>query len=502
MPDSINMLELTGIHKTFPGVQALRGVDLCVSKGEVHALLGENGAGKTTLMNIVYGLYQPDSGQIAFCGNEVKVGSPKEAISLGIGMVHQHFKVIPAFTVQENIIMGLKTKSYPMLNFREVQGRLAQLSERYGFQVQPEVLVSSLTIGEKQRLEILKAIYRDAKLLILDEPTTVLTVQEVQMLFSNIRMMIQDGRTVILISHKLDEVLDIADRITVLRNGGKIGTVNRREADKNQLARMMVGHDLILDFGLDAKKPGKPLLEVRHLTAFRKDGRKALDDVNLELREGEILGLAGISGNGQRELVDCILGINRRNSGDILLNNCPISKMDSRARFDAGLAHIPEDRFAMGILPSFPLFLNLILGLHRKRRFARYGMLKLKETKRNAEQQIAEYNIKTPSSLLPIKNLSGGNIQKVIIAREFSKEPQVLIADKPTIGLDVAATDYIHQKLLELKNQQRAILLISEDLDEIFQFSDRIAIITRGKIVSIDHKEHLNKESVGLQMTA
>lgn len=495
------ILRMENIKKSFGGVQALKGVEFSVRRGEVHALLGENGAGKTTLVNTLYGICQPDDGSICFCGRTVNIKSPKDAISLGIGMVHQHFKLIPALTVQENIILGLKTAGYPLLSFKKVQERLKVLSKQYGMEIDPKALVSELSIGERQRVEILKAIYRDAQLLILDEPTAVFSSQEVETLFTNIRLMIQDGRTVVLIIHKLDEVMEIAERITILRNGNRVGTLHKQEVTKNQLAKMMVGHEVELRRNGGQYEPGKKILEIRDLTAYRKDGRKALDGVNLDVREGEILAIAGISGNGQRELVDSILFKDSQINGEIWINGKPVNHLDTSSRFKAGLACIPEDRIGMGVLPGFSIAENLILGMHYHHPYTRHGLMQSPEIQRNAETLIKEFDIRTPSSYLQTRNLSGGNIQKVISAREFSKDPQILIADNPTMGLDIAATDYIHRKLIELKKQRRAVLLISEDLDEILELGDRIAVIARGRIVCVEEKGKLNREQIALKMT-
>jgi general nucleoside transport system ATP-binding protein len=497
------ILRMVNIQKSFPGVHALKGVNFCARSGEVHALLGENGAGKTTLVNILYGTHQADSGSIFFSGQKVNIKSPRDAIRLGIGMVHQHFKLIPALSVQENIILGLKTSGYPVLKFREVQERLNRLSEQYSLEVDPKALVSSLTIGERQRVEILKAIYRNARLLILDEPTAVFTAQEVEGLFSNIHLLIEGGCTVILIIHKLDEVMEIAERITVLRYGSFVETISKEGASKKQLARMMVGHEVNYEHHASESRPGKAILEIKKLTTYREDGRKALDNVSLDVRSGEILALAGISGNGQRDLVNSILfKISKRSLGDILIGGHSIRHLDTSSRIKAGLACIPEDRLGMGILPDFPITSNLALGMHDRRPFARHGLIQHNELSKNADTLIDEFDIRTPSRNLPARNLSGGNIQKMVSARELSKKPQVLIADKPTIGLDIGATDFIRQKLVGLKEQRKAVLLISEDLDEIFQISDRIAVISRGRIVHIDKKENLNREMVGLKMTA
>ena len=493
-------MRMQGIVKRFPGVLANDHVDFDVRSGEVHALLGENGAGKSTLMRQLYGLYKPDEGQILINGEERRFNSPLDAINAGIGMIHQHFMLVPNLTVVENIALGLKSSRGPVLDLDRVEKRVQGLSEQYGLKVDTRAYVWQLAVGEQQRVEIIKALYRGAALLILDEPTAVLTPQEVDDLFVTLRQMASDGHALIFISHKLHEVLAISNRVTVLRDGHLIGTVPTSEATKQSLARMMVGRDVVLEYERQATDEGEVRLKVEDVKALSDEGTPALRGVSLEVRAGEILGLAGVSGNGQRELAQTIFGLRPATSGQVLLDgeNVMGKKVsDLNAR---GLAYIPEERMLDGVITDFTVAENIVLQDHGQRPFARSIFLNGRAIGRTCGDLIKSFDIKTPSSDTPIKSLSGGNIQKVILARELRRKPRVLLAAQPTRGVDIGATEYIHRCLLDERAKGTATLLISEDLDEILALSDRIAVIYEGEIVGVVNRADADVETLGLMM--
>jgi len=487
------------ITKTFPGVLANDRVNFEVRAGEVHALLGENGAGKTTLMNILYGLYQPDSGEIWIKGKRVQIRSPRDAIALGIGMVHQHFKLVLPHTVAENVALGLKGTPF-WSPARVVGKKLRELSERYGLPVDPERRVWELSAGEQQRVEILKALIRGAEVLILDEPTSVLTPQEVHELFKVLGRMKAEGHGIIFISHKLDEVLSVADRITVMRRGRVVGTVLAKEATKEELARMMVGREVVFRLTKNVCRPGEAALRVEDLYARNDRGLLALKGVTFHVCRGEILGIAGIAGNGQRELVEVLAGLRRAERGKVFLLGKEVTNRSPRLLSDLGCAHVPEERIRMGIVPALSVEENLVLKKHHRPPFCRGLFLNLRAVRTFAAKAVEEYGIMTPSLRTPAKLLSGGNIQRLILARELSGSPAVVIAAHPTYGLDVGATEQIRQLLLRERDAGAAVLLVSEDLEEIMELSDRIAVMFRGEIMGIIPAAEATLEEIGLMM--
>ena len=488
------MLAMKGIVKRFGNVVANDHVDFEVRRGEIHGLLGENGAGKTTLMNILFGLYQPDEGEIFFEGRKVEFKCPRDAISAGIGMVHQHFMLVPKMTVLHNLILGYRTPSDPLIDEKWVERRVDSLSERYGITIPLYEKIMNLSVGEEQRVEILKALFRDVRLLILDEPTAVLTPPEVQSLFSALKSMTEEGLTVIFITHKLKEALSITDRITVLRRGKKVGTVETAETNERELAKMMVGREVVMRVKKPSVKIGDEVLRVHDLWVKNDRGLFAVKGVSFTIREGEILGIAGVSGNGQRELEEAIAGIRKIHKGKVYLRNREITKSGGRDE----IAHIPEDRIGVGLAPSLTVMENLMLKDFRK--YRRGLSLDFGEMEKVAERLVEEFSVKTPSVHVPASTLSGGNIQRLILAREFSRKPRLIVASQPTRGLDVAGIEYVRNRLLDSAKKGCAILLISEDLDEIFQLSDRIAVMYEGEIKGMFSREEASYETVGYLM--
>ena len=493
------MLVMRDIVKTFPGVVANDHVSLEVQAGEIHALLGENGAGKTTLMNILYGLYRPDSGEIYVKGKRVHIRSPRDAIAHGIGMVHQHFKLVRPHTVAENVALGLAGTPF-WQPARVVERGLKELSERYGLPVDPRARVWQLSAGEQQRVEILKALYRGAEILILDEPTSVLTPQETAELFKVLLHMKQEGHAVIFITHKLSEVMEVADRVTVMRRGKVVGTLPTAETDKGSLARMMVGREVVFRLSKGECHPGEEALVVEDLHALSDRGIPALRGVSFTVRRGEILGIAGVAGNGQRELVEVITGLRRAQRGRIIVLGKDLTNRSARRIADAGVAHIPEERLRMGIVPGMSIEDNLILKKHHRPPFSRGPLLQLRKVHAFAKRVIEEYDIMTPSPGTPAKLLSGGNIQRLILARELSGQPGLVVAAHPTYGLDVGATEQIRQLLIKQRDSGVGVLLVSEDLEEIMALSDRIAVMFRGEIMGIVSASEAKIEEIGLMM--
>jgi len=497
-PDGI-ALRMVDITKAFPGVVANDRVTFEVRRGEVHALLGENGAGKTTLMNILYGLYQADSGEIYLYGKRVRIRSPRDAIRHKIGMVHQHFKLVPRHTVAENVVLGLEGS--PFLNpARSVERRIVELGERYGLKVDPKAYIWQLSAGEQQRVEIIKALVRGADILILDEPTSVLTPQEAEELFKILRRMVEEGHSVIFITHKLDEVMAVADRVTVMRRGKVVATLPTAGVDKPTLAKMMVGREVVFRLQKAVCRRGSEALVVEDLWALSDRGLPALKGVSFSVCRGEILGIAGVAGNGQRELVEVITGLRRATRGRVVVLGEEVTNRDPRRIADKGVAHIPEERLRMGIVPEMSVAENLILKKHHRPPFCRGFFLDLRAVRRFAETAIEEYGIMTPSAQTPAKLLSGGNIQRLILARELSGEPALVIAAHPTYGLDVGATEQIRQILLRQRERGAAILLISEDLEELVSLADRIAVIFEGEIMGEVVPEEASLEEIGLMM--
>ena len=494
------LLSLRNITKAFPGVVANDRVTLEVRPGEVHALLGENGAGKTTLMSILYGIYQPDAGEILLRGRPVRIRSPRDAIVHGIGMVPQHFLLVRRHTVVENIALGL-AGTPPLFPARQVQRRVEELGERYGLAVDPRAPIWSLSVSEQQRVEILKALLRGAEILILDEPTSVLTPQEALNLFAVLRRMKQEGHAVIFITHKLDEVMAVADRVTVLRKGRLVDTVPVARTDKRALTRMMVGRDVEVRLQKTPRVPEGEALSVEDVWARSDRGLPALRGVSFTVRRGEILGMAGVAGNGQREQVEVLTGLRRTERGRVRVLNRDMTNHSARQVFEAGVAHIPEERVRMGIVPAMTVAENLVLRRYRYPPFCRGQLLNLEEISAFARRLIAEYEIATPSPRTPARSLSGGNIQRLILAREFSGGPGLIIAAHPTSGLDVSATEQIHALLLQRREEGAGVLLVSEDLDEVLALSDHIAVIFGGEIMGIVPAAEANRERIGLMMT-
>ena len=493
------LLELKGITKRFPGVVANDGVDFDLRAGEVHALLGENGAGKSTLMNILYGLYHPDEGEFRLNGKPLRINSPREAIDAGIGMVHQHFMLIPVMTVAENIVLAAEPTKGPFLDEGTAENRVRDLSERFGLAVRPGARIESISVGMQQRVEILKALYRGAEILILDEPTAVLTPQESSELFEIINSLKSEGKSIIFISHKLNEVLEIADRITVLRRGKTIDTVPREGATEEGLARLMVGRDVILRVDKAKAEPGDPLLTVEDLRVDDDRGLECVRGLSFEVRAGEIVGIAGVEGNGQTELIDAITGLRRPRSGRIVVAGEDITRESPRDALDAGLGHIPEDRQVRGLVLDFSLAENIALHDYRKEPDSKHGWLFPKRLIARARSLLQEFDVRGGGPSTRAGALSGGNQQKVIVAREVSRDPSVLVAAQPTRGLDVGAIEFVHRRLVEERDEGRAILLVSFELDEILSLSDRILVIYEGQMVA-EYGPDASEEEIGLAM--
>jgi ABC-type uncharacterized transport system ATPase subunit len=494
----IDSIELRDISKRFPGVLANDRVRFDVRAGEIHALLGENGAGKSTLMKILYGLYHPDEGEIRLNGTPVSFHSPADALTQGIGMIHQHFMLVPTLTVTENVALGMK--SGPLLDLKQVRKQLVRLSETYGLKIDPDAYVWQLSVGEQQRVEIVKALLLGGALLILDEPTAVLTPQEVSELFVTLKQMREQGHALIFISHKLYEVQELCDRITVMRDGRVVDTIANNGVEQRTLARMMVGRDVQFQPDRTEIKAGEVKLEIRGLCAQNDRDLPALRDVSLELRAGEILGVAGVSGNGQRELAECIAGLRTSSSGTVTLNGKALVGLPVQERLKAGLSFVPEERNRHGTIGSFSVAENAILQSNNAPQFLSGPFYNFDSIRRFTVDLIQKFNIKTPGHETPIKNLSGGNVQKLILARELSRQPVVLIAAQPTRGVDIGASEYIRSVLMQQRSDGVAILLISEDLDEILGLSDRLAVMYEGQVVGIVPREQADVEMLGLMM--
>ncbi|MCC7209168.1 MAG: ABC transporter ATP-binding protein [Anaerolineae bacterium] len=497
----IERLEMRGIVKRFPGVLALDGVDFDVHAGEVHALLGENGAGKSTLMKLLYGLYQPNAGAVHLNGSEVAIHQPRDAITHGIGMIHQHFMLVPSLTVAENVALGMKSTRRGRLDVDRVAGELRALSERYKLKVDPDVPIWQLAVGEQQRVEILRAVYKGAALLILDEPTAVLTPQEVEDLFRVLRQMAADGHALIFISHKLNEVLAISDRITVLRSGRKVGSIPTADASKRRLAEMMVGRPVLMEQQRSVAHVGEERLRLTGVKALNDRGESGLNGVTLSLRAGEIVGVAGVSGNGQHELAQVITGLRPTTEGHIALCGQNVTGKPPGAMNVLGIAYIPEERLTDGVIKDFSVAENYILQTHGRKPAARGGLLmNFRAIRQATREAIRAYEIRTPGVETPVRSLSGGNIQKLILARELSRRPQVLVAEQPTRGVDIGAIEYIHRRLLDERARGVAILLISEDLDEILMLADRIVVMYEGRIVGELPNQDVDVHQLGALM--
>jgi len=493
------VLAMKGIRKEFPGIVANDDVSLDVRRGEVHALLGENGAGKSTLMNILYGLYRHDAGEILVNGKPVEFASARDAIQAGIGMVHQHFMLIPVMTVSENIVLGVEPRDGLFLDESGAERSVRELSEQFGLVVDPAALVADITVGQEQRVEILKALYRGADILILDEPTAVLTPQEAKELFGIIRSLQADGKSIIFISHKLNEVLEIADRITVLRRGRVIETVPREGATEASLARAMVGREVLLRVEKKPAQPGDVLLQVEDLHVRDDRGIAKVRGVSFSVRAGEIVGIAGVDGNGQTELIEAITGLRRAESGAIDVAGRELRHATAREMLDAGVGHIPEDRQRRGLVLEFTIAENIALHDYANAPDAKWGWLFPARMIQRAAKLIREFDVRGGGPLTRAGGLSGGNQQKVVVAREISRDPKVLIAAQPTRGLDVGAIEYLHRRIVMERDEGRAVLLVSLELEEILSLSDRILVIYEGEIVG-EHTGEVSEQEIGLEM--
>ncbi len=494
-------VELRGITKRFPGVVANEGVDLSVERGEVLALLGENGAGKSTLMNVLFGLYSADEGQILLDGEPVVFRSPADAIRRGIGMVHQHFMLVPVFSVTENVILGVEpTTRLGTLDYNEARTRVARLSEQYGLEVDPDATIETLPVGIQQRVEILKALYREASCLILDEPTAVLTPTEIDDLMEIITALKEGGRSIIFISHKLREVLAVADRITVLRRGKVVGSTTPGEVDDQALAALMVGREVKLVVDKTPASPGEPVLALDNLVVIDAKGHRVVDGVSLDVRAGEILAIAGVQGNGQTELVEAITGLMPVTGGAVRLDGHDVTNSSPARLFRRGLAHVPEDRQHLGLVASFSVAANLVLNQSKLPRFASGLLVNRRAVKENADQLVADFDIRTSSIDTAASTLSGGNQQKVIVAREFSHAHRLLVLSQPTRGLDVGSIQYIHRRIVEKRDEGIGVLLVSSELDEVMALADRIAVMYRGRVIGVLDRAQATRDNVGLLM--
>ena len=499
-PDSkLKVLEMKGITKEFGDLSANNNVDFELFRGEIHGLLGENGAGKSTLMNVLYGLYQPTHGEIHVQGKREIIKSPLEAIDLGIGMVHQHFMLTPTHTVTENVLLGLKSKGF-FLPFDSAEKKIMDLSKKYGLQVNPKAKIWQISVGEQQRVEIIKALYRDVDILILDEPTSVLSPQEVNSLFATLKSMVKQGLSIIFITHKLDEVIQVSDMVTVLRDGKVVGNVKTSDTNKEELANMMVGRPLITSFEKGSVESTKNILEIKNVRAKNDRNLIALKDISLDIKSGEILGIAGVDGNGQPELAEVLIGMRKTLGGKIILDGKDITKLSTQAIRNLGVAYTPEDRMHVGSILEYSVSENLILDKFNSSRFSKGLFMNQSEIDKYAKKLVSDFGIRTPSINVPVKQLSGGNLQKIVLARELSSNPKLIIVHNPTNGLDVGAIEYVHQTLIENRKKGAAILLISTELEEILSLSDRITVLYEGEMMGMVPRDEVDVEKLGLMM--
>jgi ABC-type uncharacterized transport system ATPase subunit len=494
-------LEMRGITKRYPNVVANDGINLSIRPGEIHALLGENGAGKSTLMNVLYGLARPDEGEILLDGTPIQITGPSDAIARGINMVHQHFMLVPVLTVAENILLGEETMANRVfLDRREARRRIIELGRRFGFEIDPDVKVGSLSVGWQQRVEILKALYRNARILVLDEPTAVLTPQETEEIFAVLRRLAAEGHSIVFISHKLYEVLEIADRITVIRRGRVVGERKPSETNEDDLAELMVGRGVQLVVDRGESHPAEVQLAVSELNVNDDRGSQVVHDVSFDVRAGEILGIAGVAGNGQDELVQALVGLRKIVSGSVQLSGRDLTGRSPRTINESGVAYVPADRHRFGLILPFSVADNVVLTTYYKAPFARGFIRDDAAIEAAAERAIAEFDIRTPSATARAGTLSGGNQQKVVVAREFDGEPRLLILDQPTRGLDVGSIEFIHRRVIEMRDKSTAILLVSAELDEVLELSDRIVVIYRGRLIGLQDARAADKNDIGLLM--
>lgn len=494
------VIEMRGITKIFPGVVANEKVDFDLRKGEIHVLLGENGAGKTTLMNVLYGLYRPEEGEILVNGKKANITGPSKAIELGIGMIHQHFMLVDIFTVTQNIILGNEPLKGVTVDIKKGSKEVADLAKMYGFKIDPNAVVKDLTVGQQQKIEILKALYRKAEVLILDEPTAVLTPQEIDELEVILRNLTREGKSVILITHKLKEIMSMSDRVTILRRGKVTGMVNTSETSIPELAELMVGRKVKLTVDKEDKVPGEEILKIKDLTAKDSRNVQVLKGVNLCARRGEILGIAGVDGNGQKELVEVITGLYHADGGSVELKGENILNQTPDTIIRKGISNVPEDRHKRGLILDMPLYENAILGQHKNPKFGKGAVLNYPAIREYTKGLIKSFDIRTPNESVNASTLSGGNQQKLIVAREISKDPDVLIATQPTRGLDVGAIEYIHKRLIQERDNDKAVILVSLELDEVMSLSDRIAVMYDGQIVATVDADKVNENQLGILM--
>jgi simple sugar transport system ATP-binding protein len=521
--DTVPLLEMRDIYKTFPGVVANDHIDFVVERGEIHGLLGENGAGKSTLMKILYGLYHPDGGEIRIEGQTVDLDSPQDAIDLGIGMVHQHFKLIPRLTVAENVVLGLREPgdrfeaedgllsngllhrlgSMFTRDEKRTNERVAEVASQYGLDVDPTSEVWQLDVGQQQRIEILKALYRNVDLLVLDEPTAVLTPVQVERLFETLERLREEGLTIVIITHKLGELTAITDRVTVLRDGEHVDTVVTDEVSESDLAEMMVGREVLLDVDVERRKPGAPVLQTDDLRVENDRGIEAVDGVDLTVHEGEVVGVAGVSGNGQRELVEAVAGVRETTAGTITVDDATLAGGTAREFVEAGVAYIPEDRHKYGCAPGLDLTRNAIMKTYRSNEYDRIGGVGLDYAAATAyaEQIVEDFDVRVPNVDVRARDLSGGNLQKFIIGRELSRNPRLIVANQPSRGLDVGAIEYVQSVMLDQREANSGILLVSEDLDEVMELSDRVIVMYDGEFVYETTAEQANRDTIGAYMT-
>jgi len=498
---SAPILRLEHITKRFPGVLADDDVSLDVSSGEVLALLGENGAGKSTLMNVVYGLLASDTGTIRLSGDVVDIKGPRQAIDLGIGMVHQHFMLVEPLTVTENIVLGLEPTRFGVIDSAAARAEVLDISQRYGLKVDPDARVMDLSVGMQQRVEILKALFRKARILILDEPTAVLTPQEVHELFGIVRQLVTEGLAVVIITHKLDEVMAFADRIVVMRAGRVVGETRPRDTDEAGLAKMMVGREVVLRVTKTDAHPGENVLEIDNLHVMDDRKLEAVRGVSFVVRSGEIVGIAGVSGNGQSEIIEAISGLRRPSAGRVLLRGKDITRSNPASSIEAGVSVVPEDRRRRGLVLEFDLIENITLGDQRRPPLSKWGILDRRAMTSVAKKRIADYDIRTPSETMPAGNLSGGNQQKLVVAREVGRDPELLIAGQPTRGLDVGAIEFVHKQIISERDRGKGVLLVSMELDEVMSLSDRILVMFEGEIVAEFASGDVTEEQLGYYMT-
>lgn len=495
------VVEMLGIRKEFPGIVANDNITLQLQRGEVHALLGENGAGKSTLMAMLFGMYQPDRGSIKVNGKEVKISNPNVANDLGIGMVHQHFKLVHNFTTTENIILGIEPKKGLSIDLKSAEQRVEELSKQYGLNIDPYAKIQDISVGMQQRVEILKMLYRNANILIFDEPTAVLTPQEIADLLNIMRNLINQGKSIILITHKLKEIKAIANRCTVIRRGQYIGTVDVKDTSEAEMAKMMVGRPVTFKVTKSVSNPGAPILTVNNLSVLNNKKVLGLKDFSLTVHAGEIVGIAGVDGNGQTELVEAITGLRKAENGTISIDQEDITHYSVRKRTLSGIGHIPEDRHKHGLVLDYTMEDNMVLQVYFKEPFSKHGLLNRKTIHDYAEKIIKAFDVRSGEGSASIaRSLSGGNQQKGVIGREMEREPKLLIAVQPTRGLDVGSIEYIHKRLIEHRDKGFAVLLISLELDEVMNVSDRIAVLNNGHLIGVVHANETNENEIGLMM--